>query len=435
MARDTIDCGGRGQEPCLLDPLKAEVDEPCPGFGDYWDNDEGECVCRRGLERDAETDNCEFTGIPPIGDPVTSVSWGGEGNLGGGDDDDNDDDENDDEEGEKLRIELKCSTWAPRGDRADCAVTPQNAHGDVTYRWRFAPSPERVPIRTGVEGPLLEPLEALGMDSTWKGKAAAGGKVSVMAEDSTRFAHAHVRFEVDDGGYTTPVGLEEGDRITDYLWGDGGKILGERVGRNANGPTVGSSYGALDIIMDRAGVHVVEAGPNRGYAIVRYDRYSAVRYRQINERLDSTGPKEIPYGDTLARHWDYLKAKGYDPSRFLDGVMAHEGYGRIGRKGHQGQIEKALTVEACGDAGAIAARIVAPTAQVAEELMEQTEAIADTAFLMAALHDHVYGNMGASGAVGVAWAPNESPKIFVHYDEMADTSYNFSSPGCDWSSF
>ena len=214
-------------------------------------------------------------------------------------------------------------------------------------------------------------------------------------------------------------------------------LPGDLLGRNANGPAVGSSTSVYDVMGgDRAAVYSVESGPNEGYAMVEYGSYSVFRYRQINERLQRTGPEEIPDGDSTVRHWNLLKSKGYAPEMLLAGIMAHEGYGQSGAKGHQGQIEKALTVEACGDAMAITARIVAPNEEEATELRDQTEGIADTAFIMSTLHDKVHGNMGNAGAVAVLWKPNESPKYTVVRDRRdPDQRRNFSSPGCDWSSF
>ena len=69
-------------------------------------------------------------------------------------------------------------------------------------------------------------------------------------------------------------------------------------------------------------------------------------------------------------------------------------------------------------------------------MRDQTEEIADTAFIMSVLHNHVYGNFGASGVVAVLWEPGESPKLGVLHDRYnPKQEYSFSNPGCDWSSF
>ncbi len=93
-----------------------------------------------------------------------------------------------------------------------------------------------------------------------------------------------------------------------------------------------------------------------------------------------------------------------------------------------------MTVEACGDVGAITSRIVAPTERKAVELRTQTEEIADTAFAMATLHNHVYGHHNNSPIA--YWKPGRSPYTDFENDlyDPRD-NFNFSSPGCDWSQF
>ena len=76
--------------------------------------------------------------------------------------------------------------------------------------------------------------------------------------------------------------------------------------------------------------------------------------RSLTEALAPVGRPEGDSGRRLdgEPHWNWLKSRGYDPSRLLDGVMGHEGKGRsFGPKGHQKQIEKALKEGKCGDAG------------------------------------------------------------------------------------
>ena len=90
-----------------------------------------------------------------------------------------------------------------------------------------------------------------------------------------------------------------------------------------------------------------------------------------------------------------------------------------------------MTVEACGDAGAITARIVAPTGEKATELRVQTQGIADTAFVMSTLHNHVYGHHSNSPIV--YWKPGRSPYTGVHDDPYnPNHERSYSRPGCDW---
>ena len=413
---------------CVLDPLTVVGEDPCPGFGNIWDPISRGCRCIAGMEPD-DNGQCQFQGVTPVGGP--GISIGGNISNPGETDPDN----------KKLVITLRCRPGAPfPGEMIECEAKPRNAKGSVVYKWRLSPDPERVPIRDGMVGPVLPRVEvAATSDSVWGGVVAASGKVSVQAMDSVRFAHAHVSFAVDDS-HTTPVSFEEGAKLTAYLWGDS-VVEGKRLGRNTNGYAEGSSYSVFDVMGgDGAMVSAVGSGPNRSYATVDYTAYRVQRYRQVNKRLFLNGPKEIPDGDSLVRHWDWLKSRGYDPSRLLDGMLGHEGYGRSfgpkPPKGHQEQIEKALEEGKCGDAGAIASRIVATTKSEARELRDSTEAIADRAFVMSTLHNHVHGNLGASGAAAVLWAPGRSPKPVILRDRYnPEAEYDFTKPGCDWTSF
>ena len=95
--------------------------------------------------------------------------------------------------------------------KVTCKATTRNARGPV-YEWLFAPKPERVKIRKGMSAPVLPKVEKENThSSTWSGEAAAGGKVSVVVKDSTRFAHSHVTIEVTDGGWVTPRSLGTGN--------------------------------------------------------------------------------------------------------------------------------------------------------------------------------------------------------------------------------
>ncbi len=413
-------------DACPQNPLVIEVEGPCKGIGEVRDNVNGGCRCLGSLEYDGNG-TCVHNGVRPNGGP--GVGRGGRlPGLGGGGKKNNDNDDETEDDSTVLHVSLKCDATTVRGSVVTCKATTRNARGPV-YEWLFAPKPERVKIRKGMSAPVLPKVEKENThSSTWSGEAAAGGKVSVVVKDSTRFAHSHVTIEVTDGGHSTPVSLSEGAKLTNHLW------PGNLLGKNANAAgdaSIGQMMGG-----DGAAVYPVASGPNEGYHIVGYTSYSVHRYRQMNERILATGPKEIPDGDSTVRHWDYLKSFGYDPYELFIGTLRHEGYGGFiaGKKGHQGQIEKAITVEACGDAGAITARIVAPTFDEAQELRDLTEGIADTTFAMATLHNHVYGHHNNSPIA--YWKPGKSPYTNFEND-LYDSrdNFNFSSPGCDWSSF
>ena len=418
---DSHKCTDEDDAPkCEQDDLVVEGERPCKGFGKVWDNVNGACRCLGSLVPDGDGGGCVFDGDPPTGGP--GPGYGGKLPRGG---DNGDDDDEVEDDTTKLHVTLTCDASVDRSSFVTCRATTKNTTGTVFYQWAFSPNPDRVRIRDGMDAPRLPPVEKDSTSSdTWSGTAAAGGNASVMARDSMRFAHSHVKFKVTDQGLTISSSFSEGENLTDALWP--GVALGKNSNADGNN-TVG------EILQGSGSVFPVATGPNEGYVIVQ-DGYSVHRYRHVNERLFSDGPEEIPDGADTVRHWDYLKSRGYDPARLLAGTRAHEGSGHNGKKGHQGQIEKALTVEACGDVSAIVDRIVAPSEDEAERLRDTTRAIATKAFIMAVPHNHVYGNH--AGSPIAHWKKGNSPRIGTHFDRYDSTHVrNYTSPGCDWESF
>ena len=123
------------------------------------DPDREECRCLGGMVLD-DNGGCKLQGDPPGGgEPVTSVG-GSIRNPGETDPDD-----------KKLNVTLRCRPGEPPpGTMIECVAKPRNAEGSVVYKWRFAPDPERVPVRDGMTGPVLPRVEvpATG-DSVWGG--------------------------------------------------------------------------------------------------------------------------------------------------------------------------------------------------------------------------------------------------------------------------
>ena len=135
------------------------------------------------------------------------------------------------------------------------------------------------------------------------------------------------------------------------------------------------------------------------------------------------------------RHWDYLLKRNQDPRWLLLGTMSHEGDGTVVRPGHQRQIEKALTADACGDVAAIAEGVVAENhARAGEVLWKQVERIAAFAFAQASHHHMVYGHHGSAGSPIVWWTPGRIPIVTVYRDEQKPDPGYYAS-GCDWLSF
>ena len=330
-----------------------------------------------------------------------------------------------------FTVRLSCNTaFVTRGRYVSCTAYPSHNKGEVDYSWTFEPDGGGAEIRYGT----LETLPEVTLDdvktATWAGTGVHGGTVKVAAADnSSSFpAYATDRFAVDDRGWTIKkYPLRPGGDLTNYLWPD--TILG--MNANASG-----SASTADVAEGASFVSAVAEGPNKGYGYVESEIYYFARYWHVNKRLRADGPEEVPDTDRYVRHWDYMKRRGKNPEFLLDGVTAHETSGQNGMKGHQAQLEKALTLEACGDVSAILDRIVARDKTRAKRLRNIAEGAADSAFWMASGHHEVYGNhvRGGTGSPVVWWKPGKSPNLTVHIDWKRTDPFWW-TPGCDWAAF
>ncbi|MDE2975441.1 MAG: hypothetical protein OXU64_12115 [Gemmatimonadota bacterium] len=271
----------------------------------------------------------------------------------------------------------------------------------------------------------LLPVEALGTrDSVWRGDIAAAGRVAVRAADSSRWAHVHVdlatvfpRSDWTINAMRAMNSFEEGPKITDQFGHPDGDL-----GLYTNAAGVSD----FERIFEGEGwVKGIVGGPNDGYAYVLGASYSVDRRYRLNTRLDSAdGPEELPWtdpdgNDTTVNHWFYLDdLQGAGSARaLLDGVTDHETYGRGSRKGHQQQVEKALTPEACGDGGTLAERIVAKSYDEAGDILQAVEAAARATLWEAASHKHVYGHLGLLTKVVKYYPPDIPDPDPVYYSD------------------
>ena len=413
-------------EPCELDGFRVPGEDPCPGYGEVYDPDTDDCQCREGFERDGNG-YCGFDWPDPpnIGGPRTDP-------LGGGGDDDGDDD--DTEEEERLEIELTCTPGTVTRVRSvSCVATSDNAIGTTSYEWLFRPKDGGVRIWDHGPPQGLSAIQG-GADvgAKWAGPMVAGGKVSVIVLDSTRFAStaAEVSVTPRSGNRWTVEnrGFARGPDLKEYIIPAGGD-----VGLNTN--TFGSGY-PFHILEGWAMLGSVESGPNKGYGYVASQSYFIDRQWRINERLTSSGPAEVPYvkpnGDTvIVNHWTYLVNKGRNPQPARTGVQAHESYGQNGAKGHQGQIEKALNTSTCKDAGGLLERVVADNPSDASRIMDDIRVKGNEAFAYSTWHNYVHSNF--TGDI-VLYDPNGTKPPFIYTLTDSATGPYPVSPGdrCRW---
>ena len=308
-----------------------------------------------------------------------------------------------------------------------------NEKGEVAYQWRFIP--EDTDVQIFDHGPP-EPvgLQNVEIDSTgtntWSGPVAASGKISVMAQDSTQFAHVHVTFSVTERsgwtvatlGFSADWGTFSGRRL----------IPGGLLGFNGN--SAESPY-YDDVLEGVALVYEVLSGPNRGYGYVNSESYFVKRKGMLNWRITQSGPADVPYvksnGDTIFfTHWTYLDSiYGHDPKKLRDGVRGHESFGLGGGTGHQPQLMKAFTTSTCKNAAGIVERIVGNTWSAAQKLVDKVKGAATKAFQMSADHHRVHGNYFQAPVV--TYDGVNSPYLSLVSD-AAEPAPQLSEAGCNW---
>jgi len=416
---------------------------------------DGKCGCPRGYDYDEPTGHCRWGGSSGSGNPGGNPGDDdpGNGNPGGGnpgDDDPGDDWEDDDTV--NFAIRMSCTGQGIRGSRITCTAETRNAKGKVSYEWRFSP-------RDG--GPLVwdsggaaAKLPAVtrtdtesGPTAEWAGIAVQGGTVEVQAND-TAGGPPQSDFDTFDvwerGGSWTrlptvlPLGRETPNFDRPYIDGD---TIGDLHGYNADAATGDSLPRA--VLQGKGSVwsDLVTDGPNTGYYYAVGHNYGIDRMWNLNSRIDTLGPREIPdaaRGDTIDA-WTHIMRNGGDPAIMRDGVAAHETFGHNGKNGHQGQLGKAMSTRACGAAASLAERIVAPDFDTAARLAWVIEENAVRAFATASSHHYVFGNVGSRAYYVVRdTVPDPDQFVFYSYRDVQKTKpiYPVFSPGwCDWTNF
>lgn len=415
--------GEHGDE-CILPPITVSV------CRDIWQekNDDGVCVCKYDWMEKDEDGWCRNRDRPD-----DSGGTGG-GNTGEG------------SEGDSITfiVRIDCRTALVRGQTVTCAAETRNGVGDITYEWEYEPDGGGAHIwDRGRTHEPLDPVDATTSSNIWEGTAVHGGVVSVKATDEDgNHDTAETDFTVSARGWNSTKAsvinskFRRGPDITQPIY------YNADLGLNVSATNL--SYYFDDVLEGdsnstggtKARIAGVTAGPNEGYGYVASHAYKVDRRYQINERLERTGPVEIPdtiqYSDTV-NHWTYMSRRtGWNPAAILNGVIAHETYGRGSLKGHQGQIERAATVAACGDAATLADRIVANSRDRANRLRGEVELAAQYAFREAADHHRVYGLVSDSI---VYWASGIAPIHTFYADIQGAPPTTRSRPECDWSYF
>ena len=418
---------------CELDGITANA---CGNGADY-DEATGECNCA-SWETLNEDGKCELDEDDGGGDDDGGEGGGGDGEEGGGgegggggddgddDGDDDDEEEKEDEEEEEFVVELTCDPTRPvRGGSVNCEPTVTNSSGSVSYSWAFTPSDGSLPVVNADDG------------SKWSGALVVAGQVVVTVKDKVNTASDSVSVGVRNRRWGTSFDRADGFTFPGPPIFSGSTFLGE----NRSARTGSLSY--FDVLENAGKSVVVEVddGPNKGYWYVESETYAVDRKEYVNIRLTPNGQVEIPVGKAKVNAWTYLIGLGFNPQLTLDGTMRHEGLGGApgpNGKGHSGQMRKANTANACGDAAALVEPIVRGTESDVENKVGEVEENAETAFAWATNHHFVHGNFQPMTAPIVYFNPADTtiaPQAYYVEDAAGNDSEPPRPPECDWSNF
>lgn len=320
-----------------------------------------------------------------------------------------------------FHVFLSCTPLpVVRVSNINCAATWTPATipvGEINFAWRF--KPDSVLVFPSSTAQAYDPPAAIdssgGGMATWQGKAVLDGvsrvigtwqgqtdtaetQVVVSPRTVAPFGDLPVTFAKD----TVDIATDLTHILTDQPDPDGGPTLGV-AGQNYD--TATNSGGLSTVIHGQPWVARVPSGPNSGLYYVTAPGVNSTRGAKVRTWLTGRTPLLFRYSlstplltnrGLLAARRKTLKSKQPmhpDSLLFLTGVWSHETYGRLGAKGHQGQIELAAkSLPTCGRVPAILERVVAADSGTVMFRASDVKAEGMKSLYAASWHDNVYGN-------------------------------------------
>jgi hypothetical protein len=320
-----------------------------------------------------------------------------------------------------LQVTLTCTPSATRGADVTCEATwvPSTiAATDINFEWRFDPDSVRVfpdPAAQAFAPPPPTGSTGTGLRE-WSGPAVIGGRVSLRASYGGTVSTDSARISI-----SARTGAEFGDLPVTFAAGfvdirtDSTVTLAAQPPVDPGGQVgmVGQNY---DPITGRGGIEhairgtpvlaMVATGPNAGYWYVTNPNVQSTRGVRMRTWI-SGGEKpkfRYPTHPGLLTNRALLQARRTQPypgaprmhndsTELFLGVLAHESYGRNGKKGHQGQIERAAKLPAsCGRVPNLLEQVVAGDLSQAEFATVIVLEEGRKSLYAAAGHNHVHGN-------------------------------------------
>lgn len=226
---------------------------------------------------------------------------------------------------------LSCTTGVPRGSAGECTVSTGDGSVAEVVRWEFTDG------ATTVLGPNS------GMK--WLGTAVLSGTVTATLKDGNAL---QADFGVSDRGWRWGT-----HAANEYVDGSGpscfnhtptfGQPNGVNLPMDATDCTTSRRFIQPDSYSpagDGFAAVTVSGGPNGGFHYVRSARYEMKRKSTYNSGLWSnapavqlTGQQQVACG-VWANWFGFSQCMGVDPSAYIAGARAHEGWGTTGHNGH-----------------------------------------------------------------------------------------------------
>jgi hypothetical protein len=224
----------------------------------------------------------------------------------------------------------------------------------MIVRWEFTPDRVQIYPKLGPQTVAYPVFDTVQVDSLWAGRLVVPGTVTVVARYEGQDASDSAQIVIMPRGWATPSTEPAELGRLDIQLNDSTLGVDGTLGRNvdiASGQWVAKYNGVLP------DPDTVLTGPNEGYIYYSTQAFRLNRGYQINRRLYSDGPAEVPIAGKMYNHWnatiEYPQQSKPNPglSDLSEGVIAHELRGRNAGFGHQGTMEAAVMGDVCGNIG------------------------------------------------------------------------------------
>lgn len=312
---------------------------------------------------------------------------------------------------DEFAVKVRCPSNILRGAEGTCTatVTPVSAR---VILWEFLPDPVIIHPKMGPVD-MADPVPRAGDLRYWTGVLVMSGTVRVTATYNGQDKSASTVIQVNPRSWATEIRWAGRlDDITDWpLYLDRDLLYGAHVN-----VSTGSVLAEFDGMNAAANREIVSDEPNKGYEFIKAHPIAIHNGYRLNSFLmDYNTVRDILVEESLRNRWEALQSMGWgNPMEIIEGVRAHETYGRPGTRGHQGESEKAVSGERCGNVARRLERIAGkPTAVVRE--LSAAERVALEFLDILTGHHQVHSNLPEPGAPHVLRTSDDPSPVLDRY--------------------